>query len=56
MKNNITLYNHFHNGDIFYSRILVNILKNHYSITYYHNLKSPLFEDLPEVNEIVGIP
>jgi hypothetical protein len=56
MKNNITLYNHFHNGDIFYSRILVNILKNHYNITYYHNLQSPLFEDLPEVNEIVGIP
>lgn len=56
MKNNITLYNHFHNGDIFYSRILVNILKGHFNITYYHNLQSPLFEDLPEVNEIVGVP
>jgi hypothetical protein len=56
MKNNIVLYNHFHNGDIFYSRILINILKDHYNITYYHNLQSPLFEDLPEVNEIVGIP
>jgi hypothetical protein len=56
MKNNITLYNHFHNGDIFYSRILINILKKYYNITYYHNLPSPLFEDLPEVNEIVGIP
>lgn len=56
MKNNITLYNHFHNGDIFYSRILINILKDYYNITYYHNLQSPLFEDLPEVNEIVGIP
>ena len=56
MKNNITLYNHFHNGDIFYSRILINILKEYYNITYYHNLQSPLFEDLPEVNEIVGIP
>lgn len=56
MKNNIILYNHFHNGDIFYSRILINILKDYYNITYYHNLQSPLFEDLPEVNEIVGIP
>jgi hypothetical protein len=56
MKKNIILYNHFHNGDIFYSRILVNILLKYFNITYYHNLKSPLFEDLPEISEIVGIP
>jgi hypothetical protein len=56
MKKDIILYNHFHNGDIFYSRILINILLKYFNITYYHNLQKPLFEDIPEVNEIIGIP
>jgi len=55
MKEKINLYSYYHNGDIFYSRLLVNVLMKKYDITYYHNLKSPLFEDM-EVEEIVGIP
>lgn len=56
MKEKIILYNHFHNGDIFYSRIITQILSEKYDITYYHNLKKSLFTDVPYVNEIVGIP
>ena len=56
MKKDINVYNHFHNGDIFYSRILINILIKYFNVTYYHNLQGPLFKDLPEVNEIIGIP
>jgi hypothetical protein len=56
MKKNITLYNHFHNGDIFYSRILINILIKYFNITFHHNISGVLFKDLPEVNEIIGIP
>jgi hypothetical protein len=56
MKKNIILYNHFHNGDIFYTRILINILLKYFNITFYHNQQSPLFEDLPDVTEIIGIP
>ncbi|NBP03165.1 MAG: hypothetical protein EBU90_24290 [Proteobacteria bacterium] len=56
MKKNITLYNNFHKGDLFYSRILVNILSKNFNITYYHNQGALLFDDLPYVNEILGIP
>lgn len=56
MKKKIYLYNHFHNGDIFFSRILVNIIKDKFDITFYHNQKTPLFIDIPEVCEINGIP
>lgn len=56
MKNNITLYNHFHNGDIFFSRSIINFLKNYFNITFYHNQNVPLFLDIPEINEIKGIP
>jgi hypothetical protein len=56
MKKDIVLYNHCHNGDIFYSRILVNILIKHFNVTYYHRLRRPLFKDLTEVNEVIGIP
>jgi hypothetical protein len=52
----IFLYNHYHNGDVFYSRVLIEKLKNFYQIYYYHNLNTPLFEDMPEVIEIKGIP
>ena len=56
MKNNIILYNHFHNGDIFFARMLINILIEKYDITFYHNLKTPLLNDIDGVNEINGIP
>jgi len=56
MKKKIYLFNHFHNGDIFFSRILINLLKDYYDITYYHNLNPPLLIDLDFVEEIRGIP
>ena len=56
MKNTIELYNHHHNGDVFYSRVLVNSLLNDYNIIFYHNLNTSLFSDLNGVTEIYGIP
>lgn len=56
MKEKIILYNHFHYGDIFYSRTIVNVLMEYFDIIYYHNLNLHLFEDLPNVTEITGIP
>jgi hypothetical protein len=56
MKKKINLFNHCHNGDIFFSRILINLLKDYYDITYYHNLNTPLLIDLDFVNEKKGIP
>jgi len=56
MKDNIILYNHFHNGDIFFSRPIINLLKNHFNIDFYHNQNTPLFLDIPEINEFKGIP
>lgn len=53
---NIKLYNHFHNGDIFFSRILISLLYENFNIEFFHNLKSPLFLDLPKVKESNGIP
>jgi hypothetical protein len=56
MKETINIYNYFHNGDIFYSRMIIQGLIKNFKINYYHNLLSPLFLDIPEVNEFVGIP
>lgn len=52
----INLYNHFHYGDIFMSRGIIQSLSEHYHINYYHNLKQGLLKDLKNVTEIVGIP
>lgn len=52
----ITLYNHFHNGDMFFSRILINVLSEYYNFQFNHNLKSSLFTDVPSVDEVIGIP
>jgi len=49
--NEIVLYNHFHNGDIFYSRMITQALSKHYVINFYHKLPPVLFEDTPEINE-----
>jgi hypothetical protein len=51
----IKIYNHAHYGDIFYSRMLINSLKSHYKIEYYHN-NSLVLNDIKEVTEIIGIP
>lgn len=55
MSNNINLYNHFHNGDIFYSRVLTQALGSKFNINYYHSNLS-LFEDIENVSEFLYIP
>lgn len=54
--NTLHLYNHWHYGDIFLSRMLIKGLSEKYKIKFYHNLKTGLFEDLPFVEEIIGVP
>jgi hypothetical protein len=56
MKETINVYNHFHNGDIFYSRMLINGLIKKFDINFYHNLTAPLLSDIDGLTEIVGIP
>lgn len=56
MKETITLYNHFHNGDVFFSRVMINILSKKYNIRYYHNQRMPLLNDIENLEEISGIP
>lgn len=56
MRDKIILYNHFHNGDIFFSRAIINVLTNYFDIDYYHNLPKPLLSDIDNLNEINGIP
>jgi len=47
----IKIYNHAHYGDIFYSRILINALKPHFNIEYYHSENGLVLNDLPEILE-----
>lgn len=47
----ILLYNEFHNGDLFYSRIFLKMLPPDFKIKYFHNCKNGLFCDLPNVEE-----
>lgn len=57
MNENIILYNHFHNGDLFFNRCIIHLLKKKYKkITVYHNNPTPIFEDLPIVDEKNKIP
>lgn len=56
MKETIHLYNHFHYGDIFLSRMLIKGLSEKFNIKFYHNLKHGLFNDLPSVEEVCGVP
>jgi hypothetical protein len=57
MNKKIKLFNYYHNGDIFYSRMLVQfLLRNNYEIEYYHNLNTPLLNDYDNLTEIKGIP
>ena len=56
MKEDINIYNHFHNGDIFYARVLINGLIEKYNVNFYHNLNTPLLSDMDGVTEISGVP
>jgi len=56
MKEDINIYNHFHNGDIFYARVLINGLIEKYNVNFYHNLNTPLLSDMNGVTEISGVP
>jgi hypothetical protein len=56
MKETITLYNHFHYGDIFLSRMLIKGLSEKFNIKFYHKLNVGLFDDLDFVEEIGNIP
>jgi len=47
----LILYNEFHNGDLFYSRIFLNMLPDNINIKYYHNCKPSLFCDFSNITE-----
>lgn len=48
----IILYNEFHNGDLFYSRIFLNMLPDNAKIKYFHNCKPFLFCDYDNIEEL----
>ena len=51
MNKSIKLFNNFHNGDVFYSRMILNILeKEQFKIEYHHNNKQNLLNDLEACN------
>lgn len=50
---NLTLYNNYHNGDVFYSRVILQQLINHSTIRFHHNNAKSLFEDYPNVDEVL---
>lgn len=48
----ITLFNMFHNGDLFYSRdIIQNLIRRGYYITYFHKMPPGVFEDITNIRE-----
>lgn len=55
MKEVLNLYNHFNNGDIFYSRMLIKILSPRFKINYYHNNPTPILTDIDDLDEINGV-
>lgn len=55
MKRKLILYNHYHNGDLFYSRVLIEMLKENFSFDYHHDQRIQIFSDIPEITEISGI-
>lgn len=52
MTNKIILYNNYHNGDIFYSRMLTTLLTKEFEIEYHHNMCKNLFADSRNVSEV----
>jgi hypothetical protein len=47
----IKLFNNYHNGDIFYSRLITQNLKDLFDIEYYHSTPLSQFEDFKNVKE-----
>lgn len=55
-KEYINVYNHFHNGDVFYSRVLIKVLSQKFKINFYHILAPGILCDIDDLTEIRGIP
>jgi|LakMenEpi03Aug12_release.lakeMendotaPanAssembly.Ray.scaffolds.fasta_scaffold4446650_2 hypothetical protein len=54
--NKFILYNHYHNGDLFFSRMLLHtLIENGYSIDYFHNLNRGVFIDVPNISKSILI-
>ncbi len=52
MHKHINLFNHYHYGDIFYSRTIINpLIKNGFTVNFYHNLNFGILEDVENCNE-----
>jgi hypothetical protein len=52
INKHICLYNTFHNGDLYYSRdIIQNLIRRGYYITYYHREPDGCFEDIANLRE-----
>jgi hypothetical protein len=50
-RNNINLYNHGHNGDLFYSRMIFKpLISRGYQIKFNHNNNPKIFEDCPTLH------
>jgi len=47
----IKLFNNYHNGDIFYSRLITQNLKDLFNIEYYHSTELSQFEDFKNIKE-----
>ena len=47
----IKLFNNYHNGDIFYSRLITQNLKDLFDIEYYHSTPLSQFEDFKNIKE-----
>lgn len=47
----IKLFNNYHNGDIFYSRLITQNLKDIFNIEYYHSTPLLQFEDFKNIEE-----
>jgi len=47
----INLFNNAHNGDIFYSRMVINeLIKNGFNVNYFHNNLQNLVNDIKNCN------
>jgi len=56
MQNHINLFNHYHYGDIFYSRTLIKpLIENGFIVNFYHNLNYGILEDIENCNEFSKI-
>jgi hypothetical protein len=57
MSETVNIFNYYHNGDIFYSRILINILKKKFkNINYYHSNPTPILCDIENLEEFPFVP